>query len=130
MLVRIYGVYCLWPRGSGLLKHTALSKQLDGFNSCRRDTPLLYPAGPRRCWQSDSIHVSCLVNTACVHLSHFPLFSFSLSWVGSVNVWGSGLAFTRRCDQTVIFYLIKNRRVFQKLLAGPGPPGAQLEIRG
>lgn len=68
--------------------------------------------------------------TARVHLSHFPLFSFSLSWVGSVNVWGWGLAFTRRCDHTVIFYLIKNRRVFQKLLAGPGPSGAQLEIRG
>lgn len=86
--------------------------------------------GPRRCWQSDSIQVSCLVNTACVHLSHFPLFSFSLSWAGSVNVWGWGLAFTQRCDRTVIFYLIKNRRVFQKLLAEPGPSGAQLEVRG
>lgn len=109
MLVRIYRVYCPGPHSWRLPKHTALSEQLDGFNSCRRHTPLLYPAGLRRCRQFAFIEGSCLVDMACVHLSYFPffLFSFSCLGLGSVSVWGWGLAFTRCCYHTVIFYLTK-----------------------
>lgn len=93
MLVRIYRVYCLGPDGWRFPKHTALSEQLDGFNSCRRHTPLLYPAGFRRCWPCVFIEGSCLVDMACVHLSSFSFIFLFLSWVGLGQCVGVGAGF-------------------------------------
>lgn len=108
MLVRIYRVYCLGPHGGGFPKHTALSEQLDGFNSCRRHTPLLYPAGFRRCRQFVFIKGSCLVDMACVHLSYFPLLFLFLSWVGLGQCVGSGAGFYTMLLPHGHLYLTKN----------------------
>lgn len=40
------------------------------------------------------------------------------------------MAFTQCCDHTVIFYLTKNGEASRSFWLGPGPSGAQLEIRG
>lgn len=125
MIVWIYRVYCLRPHDRRLAKHTALSEYLDGFNSCRRHTPLLYPARLRRCWQFVFIQgfLSCQYGVRA--FVPFPSFFFSLSWVGSVSVWGQGAAgfYTMLLPHGHLLPDQNRRGGFQKPFAGPGPPG-------
>lgn len=133
MIVWIYRVYCLRPHGRRLAKHTALSEYLDGFNSCRRHTPLLYPAGLRRCWQFVFIQgfLSCQYGVrAFVPFPSSSLFPV-LSWVGSVSVWGRGgwVAFTPCYEHTAIFCQTKIGEPSRSLLLGPDHRGAAGDSR-
>lgn len=123
MLARIYRVYCLGPHDQGLPKHTALSEQLHGFNSCRYHTPLLYPAGLRRCWQSVFIKGSSLVDMACVHLSYFPFLFLSLSWVGLGQCVGVGAGFYTMLLPHGHLYLTKIGEASRSFWLAPGRPG-------
>lgn len=109
MLVRIYRVYCLRPHSWRLPKHTALSEQLDGFNSCRRHTPYYTRRDSGVIGNLLSSRVPVLsIWRACICPIFLSFFFFPLpSWVGLGQLWGWGLAFTQCCYHTVIFYLTK-----------------------